>query len=182
MEHLDDEIARLARGKNVYRLRLRLPDHAEEDGGTLTTARAYAAGDLVNVNVGPDAESAERTGFIWRVVAAEDNGKVLVLDYVGPYRDPTMEHRVDERTLARLAHGKNVYRLRLRLPDHAEQDGGTFITSRAYASGDLVNVNVGPDGVSREGTGFIWRVIAAEDGGNVLVLEYMWPHRDQTYP
>jgi hypothetical protein len=67
-----------------YLVRLRLPGGAEKESGPFAT-HSQAAGDVVNLPIGPDGKAGPGKGHVWRVVAVE-TGPLLVLDYVQPHR------------------------------------------------------------------------------------------------
>jgi hypothetical protein len=75
-----------------------------------------------------------------------------------------------------LEDGENEYQLSLHLTDGTQMRACPFRTRRVPGSGDFVNLPVGPDGRGIPGPGFVWRVRAAEDGGQTLILDYEMPH------
>jgi len=70
------------------------------------------------------------------------------------------------------SHAPMVYKLRLCLPDGTERQNSSLTTLRPRSAGDVLNVPLGPDGRSRPGRGFLWRVAALEDEGKTLVLGF----------
>jgi hypothetical protein len=70
-----------------YVLRLRLPDGREKAGGSFTTRRRRDAGDFVNLPTGPDNRSHPGSGYVWRVVGVEDEGRTLILEFDRPHAE-----------------------------------------------------------------------------------------------
>jgi hypothetical protein len=65
------------------------------------------------------------------------------------------------------------YRVRVRLASGKLMRAAPFFTPRARRLGDLVRLPVRADGELHPGERFDWRVAAVEDGGKLLVLEFL---------
>jgi hypothetical protein len=77
----------------------------------------------------------------------------------------------------RQAYGETMaqfeYRVRVRLASGRVLRAAPFLTPRERGLGDLVQLPVRADGELQPGERFDWRVTAIEDGGKVLVLEFL---------
>ena len=65
------------------------------------------------------------------------------------------------------------YRVRVRLASGRLLRAAPFLTPRERRLGDLVQLPVRADGELQPGERFDWRVAAVEDGGKLLVLEFL---------
>ena len=65
-----------------YRVRVRLRSGRSLRAAPFFTTRARCLGDLVRLPVRPDGELHPGERFDWRVAAVEDDGKVLVLEFL----------------------------------------------------------------------------------------------------
>jgi len=71
--------------------------------------------------------------------------------------------------------GQFEYRVRVRLPGGRLLRAAPFLTPKPRGLGDLVRLPVRPDGELHPGLRFDWLVAAVEDGGKLLVLEFLRP-------
>jgi len=69
-------------GQLVYRLRVRLPGGRILRAAPFFTSRPRVLGDLVRLPVRADGELHPGERFDWRVAAVEDEGTVLVLEFL----------------------------------------------------------------------------------------------------
>jgi hypothetical protein len=69
--------------------------------------------------------------------------------------------------------GQFEYRVRVRLPGGRLLRTAPFFTSRPRGLGDLVRLPVRADGELHPGERFDWKVAAVENGGKLLVLEFL---------
>lgn len=65
-----------------YRVRVRLPSGRMLRAAPFLTSRPRRLGDLVSLPVRPDGELQPGERFDWRVAAVEDDGKLLVLEFL----------------------------------------------------------------------------------------------------
>jgi hypothetical protein len=65
-----------------YRVRVRLPSGRLLRAAPYLTSRPRRLGDLVSLPVRPDGELQPGERFDWRVAAVEDDGKLLVLEFL----------------------------------------------------------------------------------------------------
>ena len=65
------------------------------------------------------------------------------------------------------------YRVRVRLRSGRLMRAAPFFTPKARRLGDLVRLPVRADGELHPGNLFDWRVASVEDGGKLLVLEFL---------
>jgi hypothetical protein len=68
------------------------------------------------------------------------------------------------------------YRLRVRLPGDRLVRAAPLLTPRPRLLGDHVCLPVRADGELHPGERFDWRVVAVEEGGELLVLEFDRAH------
>jgi hypothetical protein len=69
-------------GQLEYRLRVRLPGGRILRAAPFFTSRPRVLGDLVRLPVRADGELHPGERFDWRVAAVEDEGTVLVLEFL----------------------------------------------------------------------------------------------------
>ena len=69
--------------------------------------------------------------------------------------------------------GQLEYRVRVRLPGGRLLRAAPFFTSHPRGLGDLVRLPVRADGELHPGERFDWKVAAVENGGKLLVLEFL---------
>jgi hypothetical protein len=76
-------------GAISYAITWRFPDGSErrDSEPTFTTMRQRGVGEIVNLPNGPDGKGRPGTGYLWRVVAVEDDGQRLVLAYERPHAE-----------------------------------------------------------------------------------------------
>jgi hypothetical protein len=65
-----------------YRVRVRLRSGRSLRAAPFFTTKARRLGDLVRLPVRPDGELHPGNLFDWRVAAVEDDGKLLVLEFL----------------------------------------------------------------------------------------------------
>jgi hypothetical protein len=65
------------------------------------------------------------------------------------------------------------YSVRVRLRSGRMLRAAPFFTTKARLLGDLVRLPVRADGELHPGERFDWKVAAVEDGGKLLVLEFL---------
>jgi hypothetical protein len=65
-----------------YRVRVRLPSGRLLRAAPFLTPRPRRLGDLVRLPVRPDGELQPGERFDWRVAAVEEDGKLLVLEFL----------------------------------------------------------------------------------------------------
>ena len=65
-----------------YRVRVRLPSGRLLRAAPYLTSRPRRLGDLVRLPVRPDGELQPGERFDWRVAAVEEDGKLLVLEFL----------------------------------------------------------------------------------------------------
>ena len=69
-------------GQFEYRVRVRLPSGRLLGAAPFFTPRRRRVGDLVRLPVRPDGELHPGQRFDWQVAAVEDDGKLLVLEFL----------------------------------------------------------------------------------------------------
>jgi hypothetical protein len=74
-------------GTISYAITWRLPDGAEERESepSFRTKRQRDVGEIVNLPTGPDGKGRTGKGYLWRVVAVEEDAQRLVLAYERPH-------------------------------------------------------------------------------------------------
>ena len=65
-----------------YRVRVRLPTGRLLEPAPFLTSQPRGVGDLVSLPVGADGELQPGERFDWRVAAVEEDGKLLVLEFL----------------------------------------------------------------------------------------------------
>ena len=65
-----------------YHVRVRLPSGRLLRAAPFLTSRPRRLGDLISLPVRPDGELQPGERFDWRVAAVEEDGKLLVLEFL----------------------------------------------------------------------------------------------------